>query len=127
MPRLVARGLVRVSKVTEALVSLGDVGAMVELFYGLFRNIILSRVSVLFFVLAILEHDLSVADLEDFGGMVDLFVDQPRLVETMFDFFPTGSGRPSLLPLIFNRYFLFASGTPGARVTSMASRISWSR
>jgi hypothetical protein len=54
----------------EALVTLRDVGAMVEVLGNLSRNLILIYVSVLFLVFAVLEHNLSVADIEDSRNIV---------------------------------------------------------
>ncbi len=102
---------------------------MVEVPCDLLGYIILGRVFIFFFVLAILEHDLSVADLEDFWEMVlehptfHILYISPDILKPFFILSPLGLGRPSLSTPTFKRYFLLASGAPGARVTSMASRI----
>jgi hypothetical protein len=83
-------------------------------FCDLLGNIILGRVSVFVFVLTILEHDLSVADLEDSGDMViehptlHFFVYQPCLSETIFDLVSDRIGETFLV----KRYFLLAPGPP---------------
>jgi len=102
MPRLVARGSLRESKVWR-LYPLVDIGAVVEVLGYFSGNSILGRVSVLLLLFVILEHGMNMADLDDSRDMVleipilPLFVDQPRLCETKSDFFPTGAGRPSYI------------------------------